>query len=243
MAQFYRSPPPANGVQNRTRSDGPHAIIWSADLSALASARHNLIMDSTKAEIAAVAARAVVEEGLDFGTAKRRAAQQLGLSPRQGLPDHEAMEQAVQDYIAIFCPEEQAQELAVLREIALVWMERLSRFQPIVGGAVWRGTATRHSDIYLQLFCEDPKVAEITLIDMGIRFAASQVPGLHGDRVDALSVQIWCADFKAYVGLHLLINDLDGIRGALHADGQGRRWRGDAKALRALMDNGHHART
>ena len=54
-------------------------------------------MDSTKAEIAAVAARAVVEEGLDFGTAKRRAAQQLGLSPRQGLPDHAAMEQAVQD--------------------------------------------------------------------------------------------------------------------------------------------------
>ncbi len=200
-------------------------------------------MDSIKAEIAAVAARAVVEEGLDFSPAKRRAAQQLGLSARQGLPDHETMEQAVRDYIAIFCPESQAQELAVLRGMALVWMERLARFQPLLGGAVWRGTATRHSDIYLQLFCEDAKIAEITLIDMGIRFAASQVTGLHGERVDALSVQIWCADFKSYVGLHLLVNDVDGIRGALHTDGQGRRWRADVKALRTLMDNGHHAST
>lgn len=199
-------------------------------------------MDSIKAEIAAVAARAVVEEGLDFGAAKRQAAQQLGLSQRQALPDHEAMEQAVQEYIAIFCPESQAQELAVLRSIALPWMERLARFQPLLGGAVWRGTATRHSDIYLQLFCEDSKIAEITLIDMGIRFAASQVPGLHGEQVDALSVQIWCADFKSYVGLHLLVNDLDAIRGALQSDAHGRRWRGDAKAVRSLIDNGQHAK-
>ena len=198
-------------------------------------------MDSIKAEIAAVAARSVVEDGLDFSAAKRLAAQQLGLSSRHGLPDHDTMEQAVQDYIAIFCAESQAQELLILRGIALDWMERLARFQPHVGGAVWRGTATRHSDIYLQLFCEDSKIAEITLIDMGVRFQASQVSGLHGEKVDALSVQVWCADFKSYIGLHLLVNDLDGIRGALQADVHGRRWRGDAKALRALMENGRHA--
>jgi hypothetical protein len=207
------------------------------------AAGHNAEMDSIKVEIAAVAARAVVEEGLDFGAAKRRAAQQLGLSTRQGLPDHETMEQAVQEYIAIFCPESQAQELGVLRSIAFVWMERLARFQPHLGGAVWRGTATRHSDIYLQLFCEDSKIAEITLIDMGVRFQASQVTGLHGDTVDALSVQIWCEDFQSYLGLHLLVNDLDGIRGALQSDAQGQRWRGDAKALRSLMDNGRDANT
>ena len=131
----------------------------------------------------------------------------------------------------------------MLRGIALVWMERLARFQPHLGGAVWRGTANRHSDIYLQLFCEDSKIAEITLIDMGVRFQASQVTGLHGDTVDALSVQIWCEDFKSYLGLHLLVNDLDGIRGALQSDAQGRRWRGDAKALRSLMDNGQDAST
>jgi hypothetical protein len=207
----------------------------------LASSVHNAAMDSIKAEIAAVAARSVVEEGLDFGAAKRSAAQQLGLSTRQSLPDHETMEQAVRDYIAIFCPESQAQELGVLRGIAMDWMERLSGFQPHLGGAVWRGTATRHSDIYLQLFCEDSKIAEITLIDRGVRFAASQVTGLHGETVDALSVQVWCEAFKSYIGLHLLVNDLDGIRGALQSDAQGRRWRGDAKALRTLMNNSSHA--
>ena len=216
---------------------------WPLPLTAIETAVHNAPMDSIKAEIAAVAARAVVEEGLDFGTAKRRAAQQLGLSPRQALPNHEIMEQAVQDYIAIFCPESQAQELGILRGIALNWMERLARFQPHLGGAVWRGTGTRHSDLYLQLFCEDSKIAEITLIDMGVRFQASQVTGLHGDTVDALSVQVWCEAFKSYIGLHLLVNDLDGIRGALQSDGQGRRWRGDANALRGLMDNGLYGST
>ena len=41
-----------------------------------------------KQEIAATAARLVVEEGLEFGTAKRRALRELGLSTRQALPDN-----------------------------------------------------------------------------------------------------------------------------------------------------------
>ena len=35
--------------------------------------------------------------------------------------------------------------------------ERLAAFRPYLGGAVWHGTATRLSDIYLQLFCDDSK--------------------------------------------------------------------------------------
>jgi hypothetical protein len=194
-------------------------------------------MDRVKQEIAAMAAGLVVEEGLDFGSAKRRAAKQLGVSPRQGLPDNEALEEAVEEYISIFCAQSQAQDMAALRVLALQWMDRLAQFQPHMGGALWRGTATRHSDIFLQLFCEDPKVAEIGLIDMGVRFEARQVKGLHGELVDALSVQVWCEAFQTYIGLHLLINDLDAMRGALLCDSKGRRLRGDARALRALMDN------
>ena len=41
----------------------------------------------------------------------------------------------------------------------------MAQFRPYLGGAVWNGTATRLSDIYLQLFCDDPKSAEIALID------------------------------------------------------------------------------
>lgn len=192
-------------------------------------------MEALKEELAAVAARMVVEEGLEYGAAKRRAAKQMKLPARTALPDNDALELAVEDYIAVFCAETQPAELQALRRLALVWMERLERFRPFIAGAVWHGTATRHSDIYLQLFCDDPKSAEIGLIDMGIPYEPRTVTGLHGDAVDALSVHVFCAELDEHVGLHLLIYDLDDMRGALRADARGRRPRGDVAALRAVL--------
>jgi hypothetical protein len=194
-------------------------------------------MESYKEEITAIAARLVVEEGLDYGAAKRRAAKQLGAGTRGGLPDNAELEAAVEEYIAIFCADTQPKELRALRELALVWMERLVRFSPHLGGAVWHGTATRHSDIYLQLFCEDSKAAEIALIDMGVRFEARSVPGFQGALVDALSVHVRSERLQENIGLHLMVYDRDDIRGALQHDARGRRPRGDADALRRLMEN------
>lgn len=194
-------------------------------------------MDSYKEEITATAARLVVEEGLDYGAAKRRAAKQLGAGARGGLPDNAELESAVEEYIAIFCADSQPTELHALRELALYWMERLARFRPHLGGAVWRGIATRHSDIYLQLFCEDSKAAEIALIDMGVRFEARSVPGFQGALVDALSVHVRSEALQENIGLHLMVYDQDDIRGALQPDARGRSPRGDADALRRLMEN------
>ncbi|PQA76712.1 hypothetical protein [Rhodoferax sp. TS-BS-61-7] len=197
-------------------------------------------MDDLKEEIAATAARMVVEEGLEYGSAKRRAAKQLGVSARAALPDNDQLEAAVQEYIALFCADTQPQELQALRQLALEWMERLAPFRPHVGGAVWHGTATRRSDIYLQLFCDDPKSAEIALIDGGVRFEARSVPGLHGEMVDALSVHALCRPLNEQVGVHLLVYDLDDVRGALQPDARGRRPRGDAAALRRLLQDAAH---
>jgi len=197
----------------------------------------NAPMESYQAEIAAAAARLIVEEGLDYGAAKRRAAKQLGMGGRGGLPDNREVEAAVEEYIALFCADTQPQELRALRELALQWMLRLARFRPHLGGAVWRGTATRHSDIYLQLFCEDSKAAEIALIDMGVRFEVRSVPGFHGELVDALSVHVRCDTLQENIGVHLLVYDQDDIRGALQPDDQGRRPRGEADALRRIMEN------
>ena len=196
---------------------------------------HNACMDSVKEEIAATAARMVVEEGLEYGAAKRRAIRQLGLSARAALPDNEVLERAVADYIATFCAAEQARELQALRTLALGWMERLERFRPHIGGAVWRGTATRWSDIYLQLFCDDPKSAEIALIDWGIRYAVGQVAGFKRDAVDALSIHAACPALAIQVGVHLLVHDFDDVRGAMKPDAQGRKLRGDTDALRNLL--------
>ena len=197
-------------------------------------------MDDLKEEIAATAARLVVEEGLEYGPAKRRALKQLGGPGRAGLPDNAQLDAAVEEYIAIFCADTQPVELQALRELALEWMERLAPFRPHLGGAVWHGTATRRSDIYLQLFCDDPKSAEIALIDGGVRFEARSVPGLHGEMVDALSVHALCRPLNEQVGVHLLVNDLDDVRGALQPDARGRRPRGDASALRRLLHDASH---
>ncbi len=197
-------------------------------------------MDDLKEEIAATAARMVVEEGLEYGPAKRRAVKQLGVSARAALPDNDQLEAAVQEYIDLFCADTQPQELQALRALALEWMERLAAFRPHISGAVWHGTATRRSDIYLQLFCDDPKSAEIALIDHGVRFDARSVPGLHGEMVDALSVHALCRPLNEQVGVHLLVYDLDDVRGALQPDARGRRPRGDAAALRRLLHDMAH---
>ncbi|MBE0472868.1 hypothetical protein [Rhodoferax sp.] len=186
-------------------------------------------------EIATQAARWVVEDGLEYGQAKRRAARQLGLSGRGALPSNEVLEEAVSDYIAVFCADTQPLELLALRRLALDWMERLREFRPHLGGAVWHGTATKNSDIYLQLFCDDSKSAEIALIDQNVRYVARTVTGFTGESVEALSVHAFCAELNQDIGVHLMIYDFDDVRGALKADAQGRAPRGDAGALRRLL--------
>jgi hypothetical protein len=191
---------------------------------------------STAYEIAQTAARLVVEEGLEWGSAKRRAVRQLGLPQRTALPDNDALEAAVREYIALFCADTQPQELRALRELALVWMERMQAFRPYLSGAVWRGTATRLSDVYIQMFCDDPKSAEIALIDHNVQYDVTEVTGFHGEAVDALSISSFCKPLNEAIGVHLMVYDFDDLRGALKPDAQGRTQRGDVAALRALMD-------
>ena len=186
-------------------------------------------------EIAQTAARMVVEEGLEWGPAKRRAAKQLGLPARTPLPGNDALEAAVREYIEIFCADTQPQELRALRELALVWMDRLQEFRPHLAGAVWRGTATRNSDIYIQLFCDDSKSAEIALINNNVQYDVTQVAGSHGEAVDALSISSLCKPLNEVVGVHLMVYDYDALRGARRNDAQGRSQRGDAEAVRQLL--------
>ena len=197
-------------------------------------------MDNLKAEISAVAARLVVEEGLDYGAAKRRAVRQMGLPARCALPDNDQIEDAVREHITLFCADTQAGELLALRRLALLWMERLASFSPHLGGAVWHGSATRLSDVYIQLFCDDSKSAEIRLIDQGVAYLTRDVTGLHGETVGALSIHAFCPDLNENIGVHLLVYDYDDLRGALRPDAKGRRPRGDLAAVRQLL---HDQRT
>ena len=188
-------------------------------------------------EIAATAARLIVEEGLEYGPAKRRAVKELGLNTRSSLPSNEQTELAVREYIDIFCADTQPMELAALRELALKWMLRVPEFRPHLSGAVWRGTATRLSDIFIQLFCDDAKSAELLLIDKGVRYEVHAVSGFKGETVDALSVRSRCEVLNEEIGVHFMVYDYNDLRGALLPDTYGRSWRGDTEAVRRLVDS------
>lgn len=193
-------------------------------------------MDTVQSEIAAAAARMVVEEGLEYGPAKRRAVKQLGLNARTALPDNDSVEDAVREYITLFCADTQPAELAALRRLAVTWMERLQEFRPYLGGAVWHGTATRLSDIYIQLFCDDPKSAEIKLIEHNVDYTPRTVTGFNGESVEALSLSSMSRELNEPIGVHLLVYDHDDVRGALRPDAKGRAPRGDLAAVRALLE-------
>jgi len=195
----------------------------------------DLRRDVITAEIAAVAARFVVDEGLEYAAAKRRAVKQMGLPARTALPDNATLDAAVREDIAVFCADTQPVELRALRERALVWMDRLEAFRPHLGGAVWQGTATRHSDIYIQLFCDDPKAPEWALLDHRVEYHPGEVSGWRGEPVQALSLRDRCEALGQWVLVHLMVHAHDDMRGALKPDAQGRKPRGDAAALRRLM--------
>ena len=188
-------------------------------------------------EIAATAARLVVEEGMEYGPAKRRAARALGRNSARSaeLPGNDEVEDAVREYLAVFCADTQPAELAELRRIAAHWMERLASFRPYLTGAVWRGTATRLNAIPLDLYCDDSKAAELALLDRRVDYDVASTPGPRGDSVDVLSVAEPSATFGERVTLHLHVLDHDDLRGALKPDAGGRTLRGDLAALRTLM--------
>jgi hypothetical protein len=186
-------------------------------------------------DIAATAAALVVEDGLEYGPAKRRAVKQMGLPARSELPGNDELEDAVREYIALFCADTQPIELAALRALALTWMDRMAQFRPYLGGAVWHGTATRLSDIYIQLFCDDPKSAEIALIDHDVDYEPRTVTGFTGEQVEALSLSSFCQGLNEKVGVHLMVYDHDDLRGALRPDAKGRKPRGDTTDVQKLL--------
>jgi hypothetical protein len=188
-------------------------------------------------ELASAAARLIVEEGMEYGPAKRRAARDLGKrSTRQAdLPDNDQVEDEVRAYLAIFCADTQPGELRALREVALLWMERLEPFRPHLYGAVWRGTATRLNSVRLELFCDDSKEAELALIDRRVSYDVGSLDGPRGEQIDVLTVSSPSAALGEEVTVHLTILDHDDLRGALKPDGRGRSERGDLAGLRRLL--------
>ena len=141
-------------------------------------------------EIAATAARLVVEEGMEYGAAKRRAARDMRRQ-RAELPSNDLVEAEVRDYLALFCADTQPAELRALREVALSWMKRLAEFRPYLAGAVWRGTATRLSAVLLELYCDDSKSAELAMVNLGVDYDVGAIAQRGGEDLSAPRKSSW----------------------------------------------------
>jgi hypothetical protein len=123
-----------------------------------------------------------------------------------------------------------------LRRLALRWMQRLGEFRPHVAGAVWRGTANRHSSIQLDLYCDDPKAAELALVNRGEAFEAHVLVDERGRETTLLSLADRSPELADPVTVHLRVRDHDDLRGALKPDSRGQSWRGDLRALQRLVE-------
>ena len=190
--------------------------------------------DALRTEIAIAAARMIVEEGADYGSAKRRAARQiLGDTKVRGdiLPDNIEVEDEVRAHQALFFGDTQPQRLLHLRQLAVELMEQLTQFSPHLTGAVLNGTAGEHSDIHLQLFAESSKDVAVFLMNHNIRFEVSESTHFKGraEPVETLSF-LWKQE-----GVHLVLYEVDDFRGALKAGASGKAERLGLKGVRALL--------
>src|ERR1700740_922739 len=177
-------------------------------------------------EIAIAAARLIAEEGLDYSSAKRKAARQVVGQARvagEWLPDNVQIEEEIREYQALFQADSQPAVLRRLREFALDWMKRLAAFNPYLTGAVLNGTAGEHSDIYLQVFCDNPKEVAIYLLNANVQYDVSETRHFAGrGMIETLSF-LWRPSRDADpVGMHIALYDTDDLRGAVRADARGR---------------------
>jgi hypothetical protein len=127
--------------------------------------------------LAQAAARLMAEGGVrDFAIARRKAAEQMGISNKRSLPDNAEIEAALREYQQLFQRDSQKQELHELRQSALQAMKLLAPFSPRLVGPVLNGSADRHSPIYLHLFADTGEQVDIFLLE-------HKIPCEHGERL------------------------------------------------------------
>ena len=125
--------------------------------------------------IAHVAARILAEDGsLDYGSAKRKAARQLGAPDSDNLPDNQQIDEALRSYQALYQADETRTQVTLLRQVAIEYMEQLAEFDPHLTGPVLNGTAGRNSDINLQLFTDDQKEVEFLLMRLTTPYQSAE---------------------------------------------------------------------
>ncbi len=176
------------------------------------------------------------EHGIqDYGTAKRKAAERLGISADGVLPRNTEVEASLAEYQRLFAADTHAASLSAQRRAALQAMRALAQFSPRLVGPVLSGTATAHADIQLHVFADNPDAVAISLLDRGVTHEA----GEHRLRLDAERLASFPSvrfQIEAQV-IDATVFPLDGIRQAPVSPLDGRPMRRvDATELAGLIE-------
>lgn len=138
--------------------------------------REKAVNQRMRDRIAQQAARLIAEDGLqDYALAKLKAARQIGAPDTHNLPNNNEVEQALRDYQALYQKDEQGERLRLLRQQALAVMKQMERFNPYLIGSVLNGTATRYSDINLQVFADSAKEVELFLLNKQLPYKSGEI--------------------------------------------------------------------
>jgi hypothetical protein len=191
--------------------------------------------DNLRRALAQEAARIMAQHGIhDFLTAKRKAAERLGVADASALPRNTEIEDALAEYQRLFDPGGHELTLEAQRRAALHAMLWLSQFEPRLVGPVLSGTATEHADIQLHVFADRPEYVALRLIDRGVAHEVTE----RRVRLDAERI-------KAYPGVRFAVDNrcidatvfpLDGIRQAPVSPVDGRPMRrADADEIQDLL--------
>lgn len=156
----------------------------------------------------------MAEEGVsDFHTAKRKAADRLGITNDSSMPRNSEVEHALQEYQAIFRQDRQPARLAELRSTALRVMRFLQPFSPRLVGPVLRGTADLHSTVNVHLFTDSAEEIGWQLMEHHIPFSIREREYRYSGENVARRYQVYCAQDDG-VEIELTIFPEKGIRQA-----------------------------
>lgn len=167
--------------------------------------------DDVRRALAQEAARLMFEHGVDdYGFAKRKAAERLGVSEFAVLPRNAEIDAALGEYQRLFAADTHADTLAEQRRVALDAMELLGEFEPRLVGPVLTGTATPHQEIALHVFSDSPEAVSLRLLEDHIQYrVAEHRVRMNAERVLQLPVVQFSIDDLA---VEATVFPRDGIR-------------------------------
>lgn len=111
------------------------------------------------------------EQGIDdFLSAKRKAAERLGVTDRASLPRNAEIEAALVENQRLFSADRHTDRLVSYRFAAREVLRSFSDFEPRVVGAVLTGAVSEGADLELHFFTDTPELVSLRFMDLSIPF-------------------------------------------------------------------------